>query len=97
MDENYQLGLFMDLTQFEELEKKIVGLLDRQEKVIAENTELRNRVSALEEKVQSLNLDNQKLTSQREELLNNQRDKKKEEQIRHKVVDLLQKLEGLEI
>lgn len=95
MEGQFQLGLFMDLTQFEELERKIVGLLERQEKVQGENTELRDRISTLEEQLRLLSQENEKLTSQCEELLSNQRDKSKEELIRNKVVDLLQKLEGM--
>lgn len=95
MEGQYQLGLFMDLSQFEELEKKIVSLLERQEKVQAENAELCKRVGELDEQIHLLNSENKKLAAQHEELLNNQRDKNKEELIRHKVVDLLQKLEGL--
>jgi uncharacterized protein (DUF3084 family) len=95
MEDQYQLGLFMDLTQFEELEKKIISLLQRQEKMQAENTELHSRLGGLEEQVHLLNAEKEKLIAQHDELLNNQRDKNKEELIRHKVVDLLQKLEGL--
>jgi hypothetical protein len=95
MEDQYQLGLFMDLTQFEELERKIVSLLQRQEKIQAENTELRSRLGGLEEQMHLLTAEKEKLIVEHDELLNNQRDKNKEELIRHKVVDLLQKLEGL--
>jgi chromosome segregation ATPase len=95
MEDQFQLGLFMDLTQFEELERRIVGLLERQEKIQAENKELNTRLGTLEEQLQHLSQENEDLTAQRDELVNNQRDRDKEELIRHRVVDLLQKLEGV--
>jgi regulator of replication initiation timing len=91
----FELGLFMDLTQFEDLERKIVGLIERQDQLRLENNELRARINTLEEQLQRAGEENQRLLSQCTELSANQRDKDKEELIRHKVVDLLQRLEGL--
>ncbi|RJP81765.1 MAG: cell division protein ZapB [Candidatus Zixiibacteriota bacterium] len=91
----YELGLLMDLTQFEDLERKIIGLIERQDQLRSENSELRTRINMLEEQLASAGEENQRLQIQCGELTGNQRDRDKEEMIRHKVVDLLQRLEGL--
>jgi len=91
----FELSLFMDLSQFEELERRVNALIDQQRKLRVENDELRSKVSDLEDQITLKAQENSQLTAQRDELLSNQRDLQKEELIRCKVTDLLQKLEGL--
>jgi len=93
--EQSEIGFIMDLTQFDELERKIVGVIERLEKLNAENVELRNQISSLEGEIRRKVEENEQLAARREELLSNQKDVQKEELIRQKVADLLQKLNGL--
>lgn len=85
----------MDLTQFEELEKRVLALVKKQNELRAENADLHKKLKDAEKHARTLTEDHQRLTAQQEELLGNQRDKDKEAVIRTKVADLLQKLEGL--
>ncbi len=85
----------MELTQFEELERKVLSLLEHHDKLLQENSQLHSRLSALESQLRNLSTEHERISVQRDELLGHQRDQEKEELIRHKVVDLLQKLENL--
>ena len=91
----FELSLFMDITQFDELERRVSALIDSQEKLKAHNRELQARVNHLESQVNASAEEAERLLAEREELLANQRDPKKEEQIRRKVSEMLARLDGL--
>jgi regulator of replication initiation timing len=91
----FELSLFMDLTQFDELERRVVALIEVQEKLKTENRELQARVGDLESRIGTMAEDNRRLSTERDELLVNQRDPEKEALVRRKISDLLRKLENL--
>lgn len=90
----FELSLFMDITQFDELERRVSALIESQEKLKTQNRELQARVNDLEKQASVSAEEAQRLMSEREELLANQRDPQKEELIRRKVSELLSRLEG---
>jgi DNA repair exonuclease SbcCD ATPase subunit len=94
-ESQFELSLFMDITQFDELERRVSALIDSQEKLKAHNRELQARVSSLENQANAAAEETQRLMAEREELLANQRDPKKEEQIRRKISEMLARLEGV--
>ena len=91
----FELSLFMDITQFDELERRVSALIDSQEKLKAHNRELQARVNSLESQANASAEEAQRLMTERDELLANQRDPKKEEQIRRKVSEMLDRLDGV--
>ena len=90
--EQFEIGL-MDLSQFDELERKVVGVIQRLGELRSQNTELRDRISALESEMRSKNEENERLIAEREELLHNRKDEQRENLIRQKVQELLKKLD----
>lgn len=94
--EQFEIGLFMDLSQFDELERKVSGVIARFRELRDQNAELQDRIRILEKEVHQRLSENERLTAEREELRLKQRDEQKEGLIRQKVQELLNKLEGLE-
>lgn len=90
--EQFEIG-FMDLSQFDELERKVVGVIKRLGELRSQNTELRDRIGALESEMRSKSEENERLIAEREELLHNQKNEQKEDLIRQKVQELLKKLD----
>lgn len=92
--EQFEIGLFMDLSQLDELERKVVGVIQRLEELRAQNSDLRDTISALKGDIRTKTEENDRLVRERDGLLHNQRDEKKESLIRKKLEELLKKLEN---
>lgn len=91
----FNIEFVMDLSQFDELERRVVGVIERLEKLKTENAELHTQMTALQEQFQLKVAESEQLAVQKEELLHSQRDEQKEQLIRQKVESLLAKLDGL--
>ena len=81
-----EIDPFNDLSQFDELERKVIAVVQRLEEMRAENSELRDRIRALENEIRQKNQENEDLLTQR--------DVKRETIIRQRLQELLRKLEG---
>ena len=91
----FELGLFMDLAQFEELERRVHGLIEKQDQAQRENAELHHQIKDLRHQLRILQEEREQWNAQQQKLLANQRDPQREELIRQKVAELLGKLESL--
>ena len=92
--EQFEIGLFMDFSQFEELEQKVLGIIERLKDLRSRNEELQEKVRTLEAEIQQQATENKRLLSQCEELRDNQRDAQKEELVRKKYVAELDPLKN---
>jgi len=91
--EQFEIGLFMDFSQFEELERRVLGVIERFKDLRNRNEELQEKVHRLEAEIQQQSAENERLLTRCEELQGNQRDVQKEDLIRQKIQTLLSKLE----
>ncbi len=85
----------MDIASFEALEAKIARVVDRLEILKTENEELRELNSRLQDEVVEKSSEIESLRQSVAEAQANARDLDKEEQIRSKVSEMLDKLESL--
>jgi hypothetical protein len=83
--QQYEISLFADLSAFDELERRIVAVVQRLGDLTEENKGLRAQVVRLEEK----------LARKSEESGDSQRDVERENLLRQRLQDLLKKLEGI--
>ena len=83
--EQYEISLFDDLSAFDELERKIVTVIERLTDLNEENKKLRKQVARLEGE----------LNQRSEESGGSQRDMERENLLRQRLQDLLKKLEGI--
>ena len=93
--EHVEENLFSDLSYFDELERRIVAIIDRFEKLRSESDQLRSVITKLEGKLKQITEENAELLQRQEELLRSQRDGDKEKLVRQKVSVLLKKLEEI--
>lgn len=93
--EQFEIGLFADLSTFDELERKIVTIVQNVEDLKAENHKLRAKADKLENELKRKTEEIQLLASKERDLRDNQRDVQKEKLIRQRLQDLLKKLEGI--
>ncbi len=85
--EQYEIGSIMDLTPFDELERRINALLDRHRQLNDENSKLKDELLQRDAEIE-------KLAAKCDELQHNSIDKGREDLIRNKIKALLDKLEG---
>ena len=85
--EQSEMGLFMDLTPLDELERKITGVIERYESLRRENEGLREQLRKQETEIE-------KLKAQCEESRNSGIDSERENLIRQRIQALLVKLEA---
>ncbi len=84
----------MDTQAFDTLEQKVTQVLEKLGRLRSENDELRQQVQEWEARYKELHTQLEGLTRERDKLAENQRDEKKEERIRQKVVELLSRIEA---
>ncbi len=91
----FEIG-FMDLSQFDELERRVHSVIQRLRALEAENTELRNRIAALEAEVAEKEVETEQLLSLREQVKKSSGIAERDALLRRKVQDLLKKLEAFQ-
>jgi predicted nuclease with TOPRIM domain len=84
----------VDTQALDVLEQKVGQILERLKSLRTENDELRNAVQQWEARYQEISTKLEDITRERDELAGNQRDTAKEERVRHKVTELLSRLEA---
>ncbi|MCX6641333.1 MAG: hypothetical protein NTW14_12790 [bacterium] len=92
-DGQFEIGLFGDLSQFDELERKVAHLIQRFGEMQAENAEMKLKLNELENDLQKQNSEIDLSINQRDLLIRNQRDSDRDELIKSKIMDLIAKLD----
>jgi predicted nuclease with TOPRIM domain len=84
----------VDIQAFDVLEQKVSQILEKLNRMRAENENLQTSVREWEDRFKEVAAKLEDVTRQRDQLAENQRDSAKEERIRQKVVELLARLEA---
>ncbi len=90
-------NLFMDLTYFDELERKVRGVLERLRQLRSENKVLADRVAEMETALARLQAENEELKNSRQESQDSPARRERDQLLRRKVQDLLGKLDQLAV
>lgn len=85
----------MDVPNFDKIENQVLELMERYKSVKASREEFALRINELEKELAEAKSENEQLHSSLEEAKRNARDFEKEERIKSRVDELLEKLEGI--
>jgi FtsZ-binding cell division protein ZapB len=90
-------SLFMDLTYFDELERKVKKVLDRLRQLRTENEALVDRLAEMETALKHLRMENEELKTRQQEFESAPANRERDQLLRRKVQDLLGKLDRLAV
>jgi len=85
----------MDVPNFDKIENQVLELMERYKSVKASREEFALRINELEKELAEMKSENQQLQSFLDEAKQNTRDFEKEDRIKTRVDELLEKLEGI--
>jgi len=85
----------MDVPNFDKVENQVLELMERYKSVKASREEFAFRINELEKELAETKTENELLQSSLDEAKRNTRDFEKEDRIKTRVDELLQKLEGI--
>jgi hypothetical protein len=91
-DGQFEIGLFGDYSHFEELEERVKALIQNYKTLQNENSELKTRIFNIERELQEKSNQFDLMIAQRDILIKNQRDPVRDELIKQKILDLIEKI-----